>query len=83
MKGKREARCWHIPSGMNRYDDALGNDQKWGTVVKIQVATQEDKEQLLKASEYIHNMRELDTDFMMVNTIAHLYTCPELIEVVG
>lgn len=66
---------------LNRYDDGVGDNQKWGRITKIIVPTKEDKEQLLLASEYVHNLRTLDTDYMMVNTLAHLYECPELIEV--
>lgn len=68
---------------MNRYDASKGNgleDQKWGNF-KIIVPTEEDKKQLLLASEYIHNLSDIDSDYMMVNALMHLYLNPELIEV--
>lgn len=65
---------------LNRYDDSAGDNQKWGKISKIIVPTQEDKEQLLLAIEYIHNCN-IDTDYMMVNTLAHLYKHPEIVEV--
>lgn len=67
---------------LNRYDDST-KDQKWIHIVKIIVKTQADKEQLLLASEYIHGLRNIDTEIMGANKIAHLYKCPDLIEVEG
>ena len=49
--------------------------------MKIIVKTEEDKNNLLKASKYIHDLRKLDTSIEMVNTIAHLYHAPFLIVV--
>ncbi len=66
---------------MNRYNDAAGDNQKWITIKKIIVETEEDKQQLLLASEYIHGLRNIDTGYMGANLIAHLYHCPDLIEV--
>ena len=69
---------------MNKYDESKGDgpkDQKWFNLVKIVVKTQEDKEQLLLASRYIHDLIEIDTDYMVINSIAHLYQAPELIKV--
>ena len=67
--------------GLNRYDDAKGDDQKWGKITKIVVPTEEDKKQLLLASEYIHYLGDIDSDYMMVNTLMHLYEHPDWIEV--
>lgn len=50
-------------------------------ITKIVVPTEYDKEQLLRGFEYIHNLREIDTDFKAVNTICHVYENPDLIEV--
>lgn len=66
---------------MNRYDDNKGDDQKWGKISKITVPTEEDKEQLLLACEYIHNLKDIDSDYMMVNMLMHLYEHPDLVEV--
>lgn len=57
------------------------NDNKWVKITKIVVPTQEDKVQLLLASEYIHNLRNIDTNINGANMIAHLYTHPDLIVV--
>ena len=56
-------------------------DNKWVNVTKIVVPTQEDKEQLLLASRYVHNLRNIDTDINGANVLAHLYIAPDLIEV--
>jgi hypothetical protein len=67
----------HAPP-MTRYDDdQVTFDPR---IVKIIVADEQSKAELVAASEYIH-YRDIDTDFKMVNTLAHLYQCPELIEV--
>lgn len=65
---------------LNVYDDNLPQDkQKWITIKQIVVKTESDKNQLLLASKYIHDLDCIDTDYMAVNYIAHLYTNPELI----
>lgn len=51
----------------------------WPAINTITVNSQFAKDQLLKASEYIHHLREIDTDYFMVNVLAHLYEKPELI----
>jgi hypothetical protein len=67
---------------LNRYVDTIhSSEQKWFQLKKIVVATEADKEQLLLASRYIHDMRELDTDYMAVNYLAHLYLAPWMIVV--
>jgi hypothetical protein len=49
--------------------------------MKIIVKTEQEKIDLLKASKYIHDLKGLDTSNDAVNTIAHLYLAPFLIEV--
>jgi len=49
-------------------------------MIKIIVNSEEEKEELLEASRHIHDSN-IDTDLPMVNTIAHLYQAPFLIEV--
>lgn len=66
---------------LNRWDDSKGDDQKWMQVHSIVVETEEDKRQLLAASRYIHDLMELDTSYMAVNWLAHLYTDPTKIVV--
>jgi hypothetical protein len=63
-------------------EDVPQENQKWVTITKIIVPTEYDKQQLLKAVKYIHDLRSIDTDYMAVNTISHLYCRPDLIEVV-
>ena len=63
---------------LNRH---LDSGTRYCDLVKIVVRSPEDKEQLLLASEYIHGLRQLDTGIVAVNLIAHLYQCPDLIEV--
>lgn len=76
-----EDRASHmIGDRMDRYDESKGDDQKWVTLTKIIVPTERDKEQLLAAIEYLHYC-DIDTDFLGVNYLVHLYTNPDLIEV--
>lgn len=67
---------------MKKYNDALGDNQAWVTISEIIVPTEYDKQQLLLAFEYIHNLCDINPDYMAVNTIMHLYQRPELIKVV-
>ena len=48
-------------------------------VIKIIVDTEEEKQKLLNESLYIHNRANINTD--LCNTLAHLYTFPDIIEV--
>lgn len=66
---------------LHRYDDSKGNDQQWVKIHEIVVETEEDKRQLLLTSEYIHGLRNIDTEIMGANVIAHLYCRPDLIKV--
>jgi hypothetical protein len=66
--------------GMERYPED-GTPPNYVAITKIVVPTQRDKDELLRAIEYIHYLRELDTDYIAVNTLAHMYLRPELIEV--
>ena len=67
--------------GLNRYVDGAGDKQAWVAVNKIVVPTALDKVQLLLALKYIHDLRTIDTDYLAVNTLVHLYGFPERIEV--
>ncbi|EKD89737.1 MAG: hypothetical protein ACD_33C00002G0029 [uncultured bacterium] len=49
---------------------------------KIIVDTVEEKNELLVASKYLHDLKNISSELGMVNLLMHLYTCPELIEVV-
>lgn len=66
---------------LDRYDETPGAEQKWITIHEIVVETERDKAQILAASRYIHDLLELDTGYMGVNYIAHLYEEPDLIKV--
>jgi hypothetical protein len=67
---------------MNRWDDTKDpSEQKFLGEIKIVVESDQAKEQLLLALEYIHDLREIDTDFMAVNALVHLYQQPNCIEV--
>lgn len=55
-------------------------DNYW-TKIKIVVNSEESKEQILNAIEYIHNLECIDSNFMPVNSFMHLYLYPDAIEV--
>lgn len=63
--------------GLIRYDDADSPPD----FLKIVVATERDKEQVLALSKYFHDLRVIDTDYVLVNSFAHLYHAPHLVEV--
>jgi len=66
------------PVGLKRYNKKT-KDTYYG--VKVVVNSEEAKEQLLIASNYIHNLPNIDTDFIAINLLAHLYTTPDMIVV--
>lgn len=49
--------------------------------VKIIVDSEQSKEQILKALEYIHYLSCIDSKFMAVNSIMHMYLFPDSVEV--
>lgn len=58
---------------MRKHDENIEN-QKWATY-RIIVPTEEEKQELLEASEHIHDS-DIDTDYIYVNSIAHIYYNP-------
>ena len=68
-----------VPRGLKRYKDGVKN--RHINLKQIVVGSEYDKEQLLKAFQYIHWLKDLDTDFIGANVIAHLYRHPDLIVV--
>lgn len=58
-------------------DRIPGDSKLWKKVdwarFKIVVPRNKDKKMLQAAFEYIHYLRELDTDFVVVNQLAHAY----------
>lgn len=68
------------PIGLERYRKSRQNDF---VIKSIVVDSIKSKEQLLLASAYLHNLRDLDTDFIAINELAHLYQSPGLIIVDG
>ncbi len=40
---------------------------------RIVVPTEKDRKQLIKAFEYMHNLRCIDTDYILVNQLVHEY----------
>lgn len=71
---------------MVRYNPAAGygeDDQEWVKITELVVPRDFDKQQLLAAIEYLHYSRDIDTDYIPVNALVHLYENPELIVVRG
>lgn len=48
-------------------------------IISITVASDHDKEQLLAALKYLHDLRNINTDFVAVNGLVHMYQVPERI----
>ena len=64
-----------------RFADIESGESARPTLISIKVPTEYDKEQLLLAIKYLHDLRNIDTDYVMINTLVHLYHAPDLIEV--
>lgn len=71
-----------IPDGLRRYVEGA-EEQAWVTINEITVLTAYDKVQLLLGLKYIHDLRELDTDFLAVNSLVHFYQFPDRIKVLA
>lgn len=48
-------------------------------IKSITVGSEQDKQQLLLALKYLHDRRNIDTDFAAVNELVHMYHAPECI----
>lgn len=85
MKMKEvEHEAWdykNVTEGLARHED--DKPAEYVTITEIVVPSERDKAQLIKAFKYIHNLNEIDTDFIAVNLLAHLYQHPDLIKVTG
>lgn len=65
-------------NGLQKYISELSN---YVTITKIIVPTERDKDQLLLASEYLHHISLIDSDYCAVNTLIHIYEDPDLIQI--
>lgn len=57
---------------MKRYRDFKLENVEWTNFV-IVVPTDRDKQEVQAALEYLHNSRDIDTDFIPVNQLVHEY----------
>lgn len=71
------ANVWADCEGLEMYNNSEPSKNVF--LNRIVVKDEYSKQQLLLASEYIHNLHELDTDYMAVNVLAHLYEDPDMI----
>ena len=62
------------------YSDAKDIPTEYFPKVKIIVDSEQSKDQILKALEYLH-YADIDTDLMAVNGLVHLYLFPGAVEV--
>jgi len=60
---------------MEKYDDRPAEEVRF-TDFRIVVPSEQDKQDLLEAFEHIHDS-EIDTNFVPVNQLAHVYYTPE------
>jgi len=62
--------------------DKPQQEQKFiGHPIKITVKSKRDKDQLLLAFKYLHDNPIINTDYMAVNYLVHIYTDPDIIEI--
>ena len=67
---------------MDRWDYSKEqSEQKFLGKVTITVETEAAREQVLLALQYLHNRWDIDTDYMAVNRLVHIYTHPECVVV--
>ena len=66
------------PSG---YADSKDIPPEYWSKIKFIVDSEQSKDQLLKALEYIHYLGEIDSDLMAVNILMHMYLFPGSVEV--
>lgn len=71
------AKVWAECEGLERYDNSKPSKNVF--LNRIVVKDEYSKQQLLLALEYIHNIQELDTDYMAVWELVHLYENPDMI----
>lgn len=64
----------------NRYAEAKNIPPEYFPKIKIIVDSEQSKEQILKALEYLH-YEDIDTDLMAVNCLVHHYLYPGSVEV--
>lgn len=70
---------YNYPHGLKRYSEKYNfeNGNNPIEIKQIVVNSEEAKEQLLLALEYIHYLHEIDTDLLAVNVLVHQYLYPE------
>lgn len=51
-------------------------------IAKIFVADQKSKDEVLKASKYLHDLPGINTDYTIVNQLCHLYLDPDSVTVI-
>lgn len=69
-------------TGLYKYPKEINmRTSKYFPMVKIVVDSEQSKQQILNAIEYIHNLECIDSDFMAVNSLMHLYLYPDSVEV--
>lgn len=67
------------PVGLSRYsNNKIEEKMKLPSII---VSSEWEKEQLLLASKYLFNLKNIDLDFIAVNVLASLYHSPDNIEV--
>jgi hypothetical protein len=70
--------------GLRAWDDnKTPEEQEYVYPIRIVVSSEDHKQQVMLALRYIHDMRELNTDYHAVNTLAHMYANPDSIVVEG
>lgn len=69
-------------TGLYKYPEVINSrSAKYFPMVKIIVDSEQSKEQILNAIEYIHNLECVNSDYMAVNSLMHLYLYPDAVEV--
>lgn len=61
--------------GYNSFKDSITKIKF--TKFAIIVPSKKDKEEIQSCMEYLHNMKELDTEFVIVNQVVHEYNTGE------
>ena len=74
-------KAYEYPYGLIRWDGTDVDQLNGQGISKIVVSSEEVKDQLIRTFKYLHDLRQVDTNFLMVSSLVHHYLAPDTIEV--
>ena len=80
----RRDEAWNMfehRKALEKYPKDPNAEVPWVNLKEIVVETERDKQQVLAAFKYLHDNFSIDTDFIAVNTLVHVYSNPDMVKV--